>query len=295
MAARGRLALAFVLSAAVAALEFAGGAFSHSLALTTDAVHVCMDVLAGGISLGASIGATRRANRRKTFGYGRLEVLGALLSCALLVAASGIIVFEAIGRFGSRVRPSGTLMLEIAAIALVVNITVAWFLSDHHRHHHDLNVRAALVHAASDALASFSVLAGGALIVWTGATWIDPLLSLFVAVLIVAGITRVVRDAGDVLLEGAPAGVDVIELESRIRSIGGVHAVHDLHVWSIASGSHALSAHVLLDDGRIMDGPAILAHLRRDVHERYGIGHVTIQLESEHCDPGGIVICRPEL
>ena len=150
MASRSRLALAFLLSAAVAALEFWGGALSHSLALTTDALHVCMDVLSLGIAVAASIGATRRANRRKTWGYGRLEVFGALLNGSLLLGASAIFAFEAVQRLRAPAHPQGLIMTVVAAIGLAVNLTVAWFLSGHH--HHDMNVRAALAHAAGDVL-----------------------------------------------------------------------------------------------------------------------------------------------
>ncbi len=290
MPPRGRLALALLLSAGVAALEFWGGAAAHSLALTTDAVHVCMDVFTMAVALAAAIGATRGANRRKTFGYGRIEVLGALFNGALLLGASAILAYRAVQRFTVPVHTHGLLMTEIAAIGLIVNLAIAAFLRD--RHHHDLNMRAALVHVTGDAAAALAVIAGGALIVWTHAQWIDPLLSLLVAGIIVAGVAGVVRDAGDVLLEGSPPGVDVDDVEMRIRSIDGVRAVHDLHVWSIASGTHALSAHLLLDDGALERGGWIVERLRAEVRARYGIGHVTIQLESEHCDPGGIVICR---
>jgi cobalt-zinc-cadmium efflux system protein len=292
--ARSKLALAFALSAAVAALEFTGGALSHSLALTTDAVHVCMDVFGLGIALLAAIGATRRANRRKTFGYGRLEVLGALANGSLLLGASGVIAYEAVLRLNSEaVHPHGLMMTAFASVGLLANLTAAAFLRPHH-HEHDLNVRAALVHVAGDALAAAAVVAGGLVIAWTGAQWIDPALSLFVAAIVVVGVVGVIRDAGDVLLEGTPPGIDVVDVERCIGSIHGVGAVHDLHVWSIASGSHALSAHLLIDPESLMDGPLILAQLREAVRARYGIGHVTVQLESEHCDPGGIVICCPD-
>lgn len=287
-----RLAVAFALSAAVAALEFAGGALAHSLALTTDAVHVCMDVFALGISLAAAFGATRKANRRKSFGYGRLEVLGALLNGSLLLAASAVIAYEAVMRLRAPLHPEGLLMIGFAGVGLIVNGLSAALLHPHH--HHDLNVRAALVHVAGDALASLCVIAGGIAIALTGAGWIDPALSLVVTAIIVWGVLGVIRDAGDVLLEGTPPGIDAVDVERCIASIAGVSAVHDLHVWSIASGSHALSAHLLLDRGRLLEGPAILARLREAVGTRYGIGHVTIQLESEHCDPGGIVICRQD-
>jgi len=293
MPLRRRLLLALTLAAAVAALEFWGGIVSSSLALATDAVHVCMDVFALAIALAAAVGATLPANRRKTFGYGRIEVLGALFNGALLFGATLVLVYTAIRRFGAPVEPHGATMTLVAAIGFVANVAIGLTLA--YDRSHNLNIRAALFHVVGDALGALAVVAGGALIVFTHAAWIDPLLSLFVAGIIIVGVVRVLRDASDVLLEGTPPGVDSADVEGRIAEIDGVAGVHDLHVWTIGSDSRALSAHVLLDDRRISEGVEVLATLRRVALERYGIGHVTVQLEAEHCDPGGIVICRPEI
>jgi cobalt-zinc-cadmium efflux system protein len=293
MRSHARLAIALLLFVAVAALEFWGGAASHSLALTTDAVHECMDVFALAIALGAAIGAGRRANRRKTFGYGRLEVIGALFNGTLLLAATAVIVYEAILRFGRPLEPHGALMSIVAAIGLTTNVSVGLILA--REHHTSLNLRAAVLHVAGDALGAFAVLAGGVAIVLTHQAWIDPLLSLFVAAIIVFGVVQVLRDASDVLLEGTPPGVDTAEVERHIREIGAIAEVHDLHVWSIGSGSHALSAHLILDDRRLSEGGVVLERVRRLVRDRYGIGHVTVQLEAEHCDPGGVIICHPDV
>ena len=292
MSSRRRLALALILSAAVAALEFWGGAVSRSLALTTDAVHVCIDVLALAVALLCAIGATRRANRRKTFGYGRVEVLGALVNGAILLTATAILAYQAVLRLRAPVEPHGIMMTAIAAIGLVVNVTIGLTLLDHHHENH--NLRAALAHVAGDVLGAVAVIIGGIVIAYTGAAWIDPVLSLFVAAIIVAGVARVLRDASDVLLEAVPAGVDAADVELQIRTIGGIAGVHDLHVWTIGAGSRALSAHLLLEEGQLSHGASILERLRSVVRERYGIGHVTVQLESEHCDPGGIIICRSD-
>lgn len=287
-----RLALALVLSAAVAALEFWGGAASHSIALLTDAVHVCMDVFALAVALLASMSSLRAANRRKTFGYGRIEVLGALFNGALLFGATLLLMYEALRRFGAPVEPHGAMMTGVAAIGFVVNLGIGLTLS--HDHSENLNVRAALFHVAGDALGALAVIVGGLLILWTHAAWIDPLLSLFVAGIIIVGVVRVLRDASDVLLEGTPAGIDSVDVEKNMRAVMGIAAVHDLHIWTIGTGSHALSAHVLVDDAQLRAGPQVLERLRALLRERYGIGHVTLQLETEHCDPGGIIICRPD-
>jgi len=292
MSSHPRLALALILSAGVAVFEFWGGAVSHSLALTTDAVHVCIDVFAIGVALLAAIGATRRANRRKTFGYGRLEVLGALFNSAVLLGATAIIVSQAILRFRAPVEPHGSTMTIVAAIGLLANLTIGLTLAGHHRDDH--NLRAVLLHVAGDALGALAVIAGGVVITLGGPAWIDPLLALFVAAVIVGGVVAVLRDAGDVLLEAVPPGIDSAEVESRIRAIAGIEGVHDLHVWTIASGSHALSAHVLVAEGQLHEAGRVLERLRREVREKYGIGHITVQLECEHCDPGGVIICHAE-
>ena len=291
MRSQMRLGIALILAAGVAVLEFWGGAASHSIALTTDAVHVCMDVFALAVALIAAVGAARPATRRKTFGYGRIEILGALFNGALLFAATIVLVYQAVHRFGNPVEPHGVVMMAVAAIGLTANIAIGLTLSHHHE---NLNVKAALFHVAGDALGAFAVIVGGIAIVYTHWAWIDPLLSIFVACIIVAGVVRVLRDAADILLEGTPPGIDCTDVEERIRAIGGIAGVHDLHVWSIASGSHALSAHVVLQDRRISEGGVILDELRDVARDRYGIGHVTVQLEAEHCDPGGIIICRTD-
>lgn len=288
-----KLAVALGLTLAVALLEFWGGYASHSIALTTDAVHVCMDALALAIALFALLGATRKANRRKTFGYGRLEVLAAVFNSALLLGATAVLAYQAVLRFSAPVEPQGGLMTLVAAIGFVVNVTIGLTIS--HGHHHDLNIRAALLHVLGDAIGALAVVIGGAIILATHAAWIDPLLSLLVAAVIVAGVARVLREAADVLLEGTPPGVDSSALAQEMRQIAGVAGVHDLHVWAIGSGSRVLTAHVLLDDRRISEGAAVLERLRCLAADRYGIGHVTVQFEAEHCDPGGIVICQPDV
>ena len=303
MHGHGRLVVALVLATAVAILEFWGGAASHSIALTTDAVHVCMDVFALGVALIAAIGATRPANRRKTFGYGRVEILGALFNGTLLLGATIIIVYEAVMRFGHPVEPHGTIMTIVAAIGLAVNLLIAFTLTRGHLHGHDhdrghgqgldsdLNVRAALYHVVGDALGALAVIVGGIIIAITHQAWIDPLLSLFVAAIIVVGVVHVLREAADVVLESTPPGIDSGDVERKMLSIETVVAVHDLHVWTIGSGSHALSAHVLLDDRRLSEAANVLRDLRSTLNAQYGITHVTLQLECETCDPGEVMIC----
>jgi len=281
MAIRRRLGVALVATAAVALLEFWGGAVSHSLALLSDAVHVCTDVLALGLALLAAIGAARPADPRRTFGYGRIEVLGALLNGTLLLVATLAIIYEAARRFSAPVEPSAALMIAVAAAGLVVNGGVGLFLRSSGKT--DLNVRAVLFHIFGDALGGAAVIFGGIVIGFTHLAWIDPLLSLFVAAIIVVGVIRVLRDATNVLLESVPGDVNAGELTKHIGRIPGVIGVHDLHIWSIASGAHALSAHVLLDDRRLSEAADVLRDIDECAKAHFGIAHLTIQFECDNC------------
>lgn len=281
MTARRSLSFALVVTAFVALLEFWGGYASHSLALTGDAVHVTMDLFALGLALVAAIGAERPADRKRSYGYGRIEVLGALVNGTLLLVATIAIVWAAVRRFSEPVQPEAAIMTSVAAAGLLCNVVVGLVL--HRGTKHDLNVSAALFHVLGDALGAIAVIAGGIAIALTHQSWIDPALSLFVAVIIVVGVSRVMRDATEVLLESTPRGLDDAELTKHIAEIGGVIGVHDLHVWSIGSGSHALSAHVLLDDRRLSEANAVLREIDECVRDHFGITHVTIQFECETC------------
>ena len=281
MTARRSLSFALAVTAFVALLEFWGGYASHSLALTSDAVHVTMDVFALGLALVAAVGSERPADRKRTYGYGRIEVLGALVNGTILLAATIAIVYAAVKRFAEPVEPEAAIMTAVAAAGLVCNALVGLVL--HRGTQRDLNVSAALFHVLGDALGAVAVIVGGIAIALTHRAWIDPLLSIFVAAIIVAGVVRVIRDATNVLLESVPPGLDDDELTDHIVKVAGVTGVHDLHVWSIGSGSHALSAHVLLDDRRLSEANDVLKEIDECLREHFGITHVTIQFECETC------------
>jgi cobalt-zinc-cadmium efflux system protein len=275
------LILALGVTAFVAALEFWGGLRSHSLALTSDAVHVCVDLLALGLALVTAIGAARPADPRRTFGYGRVEVLGALVNGTLLTVATIVIAYAAIRRFSVPVEPHAVTMATVAAIGLALNVCVGVVL--HRQSRRDLNVRAALFHVLGDVLGALAVIVGGIVIGLTHLAWIDPALSLFVATIIVVGVFRVMRDATNVLLESVPGDVDASSLVKHLEKIGGISGVHDLHVWSIASESHALSAHVRLDDRRLSEAADVLREIDECLKTHFGITHVTIQFECDIC------------
>jgi cobalt-zinc-cadmium efflux system protein len=284
-----RLRIALALTAGVAFLELGGGWYAHSLALLADSAHVFMDAIALVIALVAGVQALRPANERRTFGYARFEILAALANASLLFAVTILIAIEALHRLAAPELPKGGVMLGVAAVGAAVNIAIGISLS--RAAAHDLNVKAALFHVASDAVGAVAVMIGAVAVLTLRIAWIDPILSLVVAALIVVGVTRIVREASDVLLESAPEHAQIPAVAERIRACRGVVGVHDLHVWTIGSGAHALSAHVLLPDSRISEATAILREIDRALRDDFSIGHVTIQFECESCDPDAKVIC----
>lgn len=286
---RTKLSVALLITALVAVIEFWGGFRSGSLALTTDALHVCMDVFALAIALAATIAASRPATVQQTFGFGRVEILAAVANAVVLLAATVFIAIEAIHRFAQPQLPGGAVMTAIASIGLLLNGGVGVLLA--RDHHHNMNVRAALYHVAGDILGAFAVIVGGVLILRTGANWIDPALSVFVAVIIVAGVVRILGDATHVLLESVPQTLDPKEIREALTAPAGVVDVHDLHVWTIGTQSYALAAHVLLEDRRISEATTVLRELETLLRERFAIGHVTLQFECESCEPDQRVIC----
>jgi cobalt-zinc-cadmium efflux system protein len=288
-ASPGRLRIALAATACIAVFELCGGFASGSLALISDAAHVTMDVVALAIALLASLHAQRPATIKQTFGYARLEILGALANGGLLFGVTIAIAIEAVQRFMHPVEPEGALMIVVAAIGLAVNLAVGLMLL--RGASRDLNTRAALVHVAGDALGAVVVVVGGGMILITHQAWIDPLLSLVVGAIIIAGVVSIFRSAAHVLLESAPDHAEIPIVRDRLRAFTGVVDVHDLHVWTIGSGSHVLSAHVVLEDKRISEASSVLRDIDAAMRKDFDIGHVTVQFECESCEPDEAIIC----
>jgi len=288
-ASTGRLRIALVATACIAVIEVAGGIRAGSLALLSDAAHVAMDVVALAIALAASVQSRRPATARQTFGFARYEILAALANGGLLTAVTILIAVEAVRRFMHPTLPEAGLMSAVASLGLIVNVCVGLMLA--RDHHHDLNVRAALLHVGGDVLGALGVIVGGALIALTGAAWIDPAISLLIAGIIITGVLHVMREATDVLLESAPGHVELPAVRDRMVAVEGVVDVHDLHVWTIGSGAHALSAHVLLDDRKLSEASIILRRLDAAMRDDFEITHVTVQFECESCGPDTTIVC----
>jgi len=275
---RRGLTLALVTTSVILVVEFVGGWLSNSLALLADAGHMLSDALALLLAYLAVSFATRPATRRKTYGWHRLEILAALANGVVLVVISGFIGWEAYERLLEPPAVDTPLMMAVAVVGLVANGLGLFFLSGHT---HSLNLRSAYLHVLGDLLSSVAVVIGGVVMLATGAYWVDPALSALIAAIIVVGAWRVLRESVDVLLEATPAGIEYGEVETAISSLDGVEGVHDLHIWSLTSGVNALSCHVEVKQERLVECEGILDAVRLVVHERFGIGHTTVQIEPE--------------
>ncbi|MBW2267548.1 MAG: cation transporter [Deltaproteobacteria bacterium] len=280
-----RLRWALLLAVGYMAAEAIGGWWTGSLALLADAGHMLSDSLALTLSLLAFRLARRPSSTQQTYGHHRTEVLAALANGLLLVGVAVIVFREAIERLGAEREILGGPMLGIAVGGLAVNLVALWIL--HAGSRDNLNVRGAWLHVLSDALGSVGAIAAATLIWAFGWTWADPAASLLIAALIVHAAWALLREAVAVLMEWAPAHVDVCSVEDAIREVTGVSAVHDLHVWTISSGRVALSGHVLAERGG--DGASLLQELADLLHDRFAIEHSTLQIETEDFEePGGV-------
>lgn len=273
---RGRLVLVLILTAAFMLVEAVGGWISGSLALLADAGHMLTDVGAIGLSLVTAILGSRPADQFKTYGYRRWEILAAFVNGAALFGIALWVVVEALRRLGDPVPVRPDILLGVAAAGLVVNLIALRVL--HASHDHNLNTRGAYLHILGDLLGSVAAIAAGGIIWLTGWTPADPLLSIGVALLILIGGWRLVRESTDILLEAVPAGVSMADVERRMLEVPGVEAVHDLHVWTVTSGMVAMSGHAVVPE--LARHPAALEGIRKAM-QALRIGHVTIQLEVE--------------
>jgi cobalt-zinc-cadmium efflux system protein len=269
-----RLAIALAITFAILVAEVAGGLLANSLALLADAGHMLTDVAALGLSLFVAWFSRRPETAKRTYGYLRLEILAALVNGAVLLAISGVIIWEAVVRLRAPEAVGSTLMLAVAVLGLVANLVAARVL--HPASEGSLNVRGAYLHVLGDLLGSVGTVGAGIIIVTLGWLPADPIASILVTLLIVRGAWQLVRDSVDVLLESTPAHISTDAVRTQLEAIPGVESVHDLHVWSVTSGVVAMSAHAIVRE------PERHQHVLEHVHDAmrlFGIQHVTIQLE----------------
>jgi len=273
-----RLLITLVLQVAYLGAEVVGGYMANSLALLADAGHMLSDVGALALSLFAVWIARRPATDRRTYGYYRTEILAALANAASLIGISLYIFFEAWHRFHNPETVAGLLVTWIAVGGLLVNVIGAWLL--HAGSAHSLNIRGAWLHLLTDAAGNVGVIAGGLLVWWFGWQWADPAVSVLIGVLVIWSSWHLLRDSLGILLEGAPPHIDVEAVRAALLEVADVEAVHDLHVWTITSGMEALSCHVVVGERheRRASGE-ILAEVHDLLHQRFGLHHLTVQIE----------------
>jgi cobalt-zinc-cadmium efflux system protein len=274
-------------------LTFFAGLQAHSLALLSEAGHNVSDFLALLLSFVAVYFQTRPADSERTFGYQRAGVVAAFVNAATLLVISLGIGIEAIHRLSHPVVVEPRLMMAVAAVGVLMNGVIAALLWGVAR---DVNLRSAFLHMAGDTLSTAAVIAGGLGILWTGQNWIDPVLSLVIAALILWSSLGIVRETLNILLEGKPQGISLPEIRKQMGAVDGVMDVHDLHVWSLGSNSRALSCHVTIQDIPPSASAGILAKLNHVLKEHFHIAHTTVQFEHEGCgDVDGCVVPMEEM
>jgi cobalt-zinc-cadmium efflux system protein len=274
---RRRLWIALAINAGLLVATVVGGVLTGSLALLADAGHLVSDVGAIALGLLAATLAARSGGPRRTFGLQRTEVLAALLNGIALVVIAVVIVVAAIGRFSDPPEVEGAGVLALGLVGLAGNLAATWVLSQGGRE--DLNLEGVLRHSVADALGSAGVIVSGTVILATGWKPIDPLASLAIAGLVLASSWRLIAEPVNVLLEAAPAGVDVERMGKRMLGIENVREVHDLHLWTVTSGFETLAAHVVVARGA--DRDLVRRELEVLLREEFGVEHTTLQMEEE--------------
>jgi cobalt-zinc-cadmium efflux system protein len=276
------LRVSAVITGAYIVLLVIAGFRANSLALLSEAGHNLSDLLALLLSLFAVYIQSRPPNAQKTFGYHRAGVLAAFVNAGSLVLIAFYIFYEAFQRAQHPEQVHSGLMIGVAAAGVAMNGAIAWLL--YRNTSQDVNVRSVLVHELGDTLATFAVILGGFAIRLTGQNWIDAALSFGIGALILWSSFGILRETLNILLEGVPAGMEAEKIVTELEGVTGVVGVHDLHVWSIGSDTHAMSAHVTIADLPLSESDKIMHDLRERLADRFHIHHSTIQFEHEVCE-----------
>jgi cobalt-zinc-cadmium efflux system protein len=276
----GRLRQALILTALILVVELGGGVWSHSLALLSDAGHVTTDIFALGLAWFAVKQTERPADEARSYGYHRAGILAAMANGATLIVLVFVIAWEAAQRLVHPEPVQGGIVILSALVGVGVNAYVALSFRAQGS---NLNIRAAVLHAVGDLVASIGVIVAGAIILFTGWLFIDPLVSILIAALIGWNAFKIVGETVNILLEGSPRGMDLSAVHKELEAVKGVTSHHDLHVWSISSEHIALSVHVVVEDQTLAESEQVMRDLESRVCQRFGIGHTTIQIE--FCQP----------
>jgi cobalt-zinc-cadmium efflux system protein len=277
--AAASLRAAILITLLIFGVEVAGGYVSGSLSLVSDAVHMLGDLFALLLSLAAVLLARQLPTRARTYGYHRAEVLAAFVNGLVLVAVTAGILYSAAGRLRSPPEIEAPIMLAVATVGLVANLVVIARLHGHA----GLGVRSALLHVASDTLSSAAVVGAGVVIYATGLTVVDPVLSVLIAILVLASAVRLLRETTAILLQFTPRGLDLGAVTAAMREVDGVDAVPDVHVWALSTDLYVLDGHVVTDAGEMREVESIKTTIKNRLR-RMGIDHVTLEFESIPCE-----------
>jgi cobalt-zinc-cadmium efflux system protein len=277
-----RMGIAIALNICFVVIEASFGFLSNSVALIADAGHNLGDVLGLACACAAVFLSRRPPGGRFTYGLGRSSVLAALTNAVLLLLACGAIAWEAVGRIAAPPPVAGATVMAVAAVGIVLNGLSAWLL--HAGSHDDLSRRSAFLHMLGDAAVAAGVLISGALILVTGWSWLDPVVSLLIVAVILVSTWGLLRDSLHLSLDGVPAGVNSSAVFSYLADQHGVTDVHDLHIWALSTTTVALTAHLVVPDGT--SDESLLGSLTPALKKRFRIDHATLQIERGRCDQG---------
>lgn len=278
-----RMAISVGLTLAFVVFEAIAGLLANSLTLLSDAGHNLTDVIALGLSWYALRLSTQPATANKTFGYHRVGILVALVNSTTLVVISLGIFYEAYRRFLSTPKVQANILIGVGIVAFLINAGTAWLVK--RGSEHDLNLRSVFIHLMGDVISAIGAVLAGIIITLTRMNWLDPLVSIFIGLLILWNAWGILRETVDILLESTPRDVDMSRVVRDLMSVNGVRGVHDLHLWSITQSLRALSAHIVTEDIPISSGAAIQREINELVSHQYRISHATLQLECEGCEP----------
>ena len=256
-------------------VEVVFGLLSNSLALLTDAGHNLSDVLGLVLAWGAAVLAQKTPSLRRTYGYSRATILASLVSGLLLLGAVAVIAWEAVGRLFAPVQPAGLTIMLVAAVGVVINTATALMFI--RGKDHDLNIRGAFLHMAADAAVSLGVVISGALILWKGWPWVDPVISLVIAGVILWSTWGLLRDSLNLAVDAVPSAIDPDAVRGYLNELPGVVGLHDLHIWAMSTTDSALTVHLVM--APMPDSDRFLYEVAARLKERFGIHHATIQLE----------------
>ena len=272
--------IGIALNAGYVVFEAFFGLLGHSLALVADAGHNLSDVLGLLLAWGASAMAKTLPTKRKTYGLRGTSILAALFNAIFLLVSVGAIAWEALRRFNNPAEVAARTVIWVSLLGIAINTATALMFMSGRKG--DLNIRGAFLHMAADAAISAGVVGAGLAILFTGRRWIDPVVSLLICALIIWGTTDLLRESVNLALQGVPKDVDLDAVEKYLSALPGIAKVHDLHIWAMSTTEIALTAHLVKPDGRLDD--PLIDQIQHELHDRFGIEHMTVQLECGTCD-----------